>query len=277
MRTARIERTLDWRASSVCTAPCEVNETLPMPTRSLDTFGVMTGATTPTIGEPLDLTALRSALREAADPRHAEPMARYMKNQFPFFGVKAPDRRKAAKDFVVLGAVLPEAQMLELASEMWRQDEREFAYVAVDMLRRGARQLSAEALEPARVLVTTKSWWDTVDLLAAHVVGPIVRRHPHLSADMDSWIDSDDIWQARSAILHQLTWKQDTDPDRLFEYCRRRAGDTEFFIRKAIGWALREYARTDPVAVRTFVDGEGDRLSGLTSREALKHFADGGR
>ena len=91
-----------------------------------------------------------------------------------------------------------------------------------------------------------------------------------LATATDRWIGGDDIWLARSAILHQLRWGADTDADRLFEYSLRRAGDTEFFIRKAIGWALRQYARTDPDAVRAFV--ERHEFSGLTRREALKHL-----
>ncbi len=121
-------------------------------------------------------------------------------------------------------------------------------------------------------LIRTKSWWDTVDVLAGHVVGPLVARNPGLTATIDAWIDDADFWIVRTAILHQLGYGADTDADRLFGYVDRRCSDTEFFIRKACGWALRQYARTDPEAVRAFVLDRGDRLSGLTRREALKHL-----
>ena len=129
---------------------------------------------------------------------------------------------------------------------------------------------SARFIDTARELVTTKSWWDTVDSLASHTVGRLVRTHPELVAVMDEWIGSDDIWLARTALLHQLTWKNDTDAERLFAYCLRRASEKEFFIRKAIGWALREYSKTDEAAVRAFVAEHRATLSGLSRTEALR-------
>jgi 3-methyladenine DNA glycosylase AlkD len=110
-----------------------------------------------------------------------------------------------------------------------------------------------------------------VDALAANVIGPMVAADPALIATMDRWID-DDLWIARAALLHQLTYRDRTDAERLFGYVDRRCGDTDFFIRKAAGWALREYAKTDPDAVRRFVARRGERLSGLTRREALKRI-----
>ena len=119
-------------------------------------------------------------------------------------------------------------------------------------------------------LITSKSWWDTVDSLAGHTVGVLVAQHPELASTMDEWISSEDIWLARTAILHQLGYKAKTDRDRLFAYCLRRAADREFFIRKAIGWALREYSKTDAKAVHAFVRTNAGTLSSLSSKEALK-------
>ena len=109
-------------------------------------------------------------------------------------------------------------------------------------------------------------------LILTAIVGPMVAADATLSATLDRWIDDEDHWIARTAILHQLKYRERTDADRLFRYIDRRASDTEFFLRKAAGWALREYAKTDPDAVRAYVDDCGDRLSGLTRREALKHL-----
>jgi 3-methyladenine DNA glycosylase AlkD len=122
-----------------------------------------------------------------------------------------------------------------------------------------------------RWCVTHKSWWDTVDALA-HSVGALVLRHPELQDEMDVWIADDDLWVARVAIIHQLGAKQATDTDRLFGYCTTRASHPDFFIRKAIGWALREYSKTDPDAVRQYVAGMGGKLSSLSRREALKRI-----
>jgi len=127
-------------------------------------------------------------------------------------------------------------------------------------------------LAVARTLITTKSWWDTVDALATRFVGDLVRRHPALVATMDDWSAEPDLWLVRTAILHQLHYGPATDTERLFAYCSRQAGHPDFFVRKAIGWALRHYARTDPDAVRQFVAAHASRLSPLSVREATKHL-----
>ena len=150
--------------------------------------------------------------------------------------------------------------------------EREYRYFAVDYLRRHVKRLSSGFLPVARHLVSTDSWWDTVDLLAAHVVGGLVAADPRLRTGMDAWIEDDDLWVARTALLHQLRYKEATDTGRLFAYCVRQSGHPDFFVRKAIGWCLREYAKTDPRAVRDFVAAERARLAPLSVREALKNI-----
>jgi 3-methyladenine DNA glycosylase AlkD len=131
-------------------------------------------------------------------------------------------------------------------------------------------------LPVAREFIITRSWWDTVDALATGVVGPLVLRNPELASVMDEWLASANIWLARTAILHQLRYREHTDSERLFSYCLARSADTEFFIRKAIGWALREYSKTDASAVRQFVAENEHNLSGLSKREALL-WLNGGR
>jgi 3-methyladenine DNA glycosylase AlkD len=221
---------------------------------------------------PTWLLELRCSLEAVADPDRAESMARYMKDHFPFLGVVAPDRRAAQRSSLDRLAGLDGDGLLAVADACWQEPERELHYVAADALRRFNRVLGPGHLGRVRALVTTNSWWDTVDLLAVRVVGPLVARNRELVAEMDRWIDDPDRWVARTALLHQLLAKSDTDADRLFNHARRRAGDEDFFIRKAIGWALRQYARTDPDAVRAFVEAERDRLSPLSKREALKRL-----
>ena len=218
----------------------------------------------------LSVETLCDELGSVADPTAAPAMAAYMKHRFEFFGVKAPQRRAATKATMAAAELASGDELIEFARACWEEPEREFQYVAQDALGANVTRLESRHLPGIRDLVTTRSWWDTVDTLAAWSVGGLVRADPSLAAEMDRWIDDEDIWVARSAILHQLRSKDATDADRLFDYAERRAGDTEFFIRKAIGWALREYARTDPHAVRAFVDTH--ELSGLTRREALKHL-----
>lgn len=213
---------------------------------------------------------IRNALEPLGDPERAIKMATYTKDRFEYLGIMAGPRRQAQRPFLNLATKGPIEDVWQIVEECWAQPEREFQYVGADLLRKNAQRLSPDDLPRVRRLIETKSWWDTVDSLATHVVGAIVKRHD-LGDVMDEWIDSDNIWVARTAILHQLFYKRETDADRLFEYCNRRAADTEFFIRKALGWALRQYARVDPDGVKAFVDENAEELSGLTKREALKH------
>lgn len=208
-----------------------------------------------------------------ADAERAEQMTAYMRNQFPFYGIGAADRKAIYRD--VWSALPPPSDSGELAvfaRGCFALPQREWHNTAVSLLRRQAKYLTPADLAFVRELIITHSWWDTIDELAAHVVGRIVFDYPEAVADMDDWIRSDDLWEARTAILHQLGYRDRTDAARLFAYCDLRANEKDFFYRKAIGWALRQYARTDPDAVRAYVESRRDRLSGLSIREALKHL-----
>ncbi|MGI9597001.1 MAG: DNA alkylation repair protein [Acidimicrobiales bacterium] len=220
----------------------------------------------------MDINALRVALEAEAKPDQVEQMAAYMKNHFAFLGVKAPQIRLAAKPILAAGKQAERSDLVDFVDRCWEQPEREFQYVGCQMLRKWVAKLERDNIDDLKRFITTKSWWDTVDSLAAWSVGPLVRANPDLVTVMDDWIESDNIWVARTAIIHQLGFKSDTDADRLFRYAERRAEDSEFFIRKAIGWALRQYARENPDDVVSFVEANEDRLSGLSKREALKHF-----
>ena len=215
------------------------------------------------------LTAVYGA---AADPERAAAMRAYMKDVAPFLGIPSPERRALSRS-VLQGTPRPdERDCTAVALRCWRLPEREYQYFAVDLLRRHVRRLSSGFLPVARHLVTTVPWWDTVDALAAHVVGGLVAADPALTADMDAWIEDDDLWVVRTALLHQLRYGERTDAGRLFGYCLGQSGHPDFFVRKAIGWALREYAKTDPGAVRDFLAREGDRFAPLSVREALKNI-----
>ncbi|MEV8091918.1 DNA alkylation repair protein [Streptomyces nigra] len=215
------------------------------------------------------LTAVYGA---AADPERAAAMRAYMKDVAPFLGIPSPERRALSRS-VLQGAPGPdERDCTAVALRCWRLPEREYQYFAVDLLRRHVRRLSSGFLPVSRHLVTTVPWWDTVDALAAHVVGGLVAADPALTADMDAWIEDDDLWVVRTALLHQLRYGERTDAGRLFAYCLRQSGHPDFFVRKAIGWSLREYAKTDPDAVRDFLAREGGRFAPLSVREALKNI-----
>lgn len=219
------------------------------------------------------LESLERYFAAVADPERAEPMASYMRDQFPFYGIGAKDRADIHRA-VFAERPLPanERDLADLVDECLGRPQREWHYTAVAVLRRYGRHLTAGSWPAVRQIATTHAWWDTIDELAKHVAGRIVRNDPTQVTVMDEWIASDDMWVARVAILHQLGFKAATDVDRLLAYCDQRAGESDFFYRKAIGWALRQYAYEDPDAVRSYVERRRERLSPLSIREAMKNL-----
>jgi 3-methyladenine DNA glycosylase AlkD len=215
------------------------------------------------------LLPLARRFREAADPVDAAAMSAYMKGHFPFFGIKAPLRRALQKaHWVEVG--LPDLEELPgLVRSAFAQPQREWHYAALDLLVKQEKKLGLRHLPLVEELITTKSWWDTVDSLAVHVAGGILRRHPQAAAEWSGrWAESDDLWLQRTAILFQNRWKQHADQALLFAHIDRHAASKEFFLRKAIGWSLRELGATDPAAVLAFVQAR--KLSPLSEREALR-------
>ena len=186
-------------------------------------------------------------------------MAAYMKDVAPFLGVTTPERRSALREaWADLGAI-DESTLHDVARELWALPEREYQYAACDLIDRQRRRLSADFLVDAvQPLLTTKPWWDTVDSLGNAAVSPITARHPELVTLMWEWMDSGDRWLIRAAIQHQRGRKADTDFALLYAMCDRFATDREFFIAKAIGWALRDATRWDRAGVQAFVDGHPD-------------------
>ncbi|WP_305786463.1 DNA alkylation repair protein [Symbioplanes lichenis] len=227
-------------------------------------------------GEPVAVPALLDRLTrvfgEARDPERAGPAAAYMRDQFPFLGLAAPAQRSLARSVVAGLAAPTEEQLRQVALGCWDLPEREYQYFACDYLRAHAAVPGPGFLATARALITTKSWWDTVDPLATRFVGALVTRHPGLRTEMDAWAGDGNLWLVRTAILHQLHHGAATDTERLFGYCTRQAVHPDFFVRKAIGWALRHYARTDPDAVRAYLAEHRNVLSPLSVREAAKHL-----
>jgi 3-methyladenine DNA glycosylase AlkD len=217
----------------------------------------------------LVLARLESLFPAHANAERAAAMAKYMRNLFPYFGIQSPERRVVQREAVAGLPAPSESDLAQLSGRLWAKSEREYQYAALDVLSRHGKVLTPAFLPVAKGLITTKSWWDTVDPLAGGVVGGIVGRNRELATVMDERIESDNSWLVRTALLHQLGYKEHTDTARLFGYCLRRAGEREFFIRKAIGWALRQYSWTNPGSVRTFVAAHEAELSPLSKREAL--------
>ena len=219
--------------------------------------------------------AVIAALREAADPARAPQQQAYMKSAMPFFGVGVPQCRRIA-GAVFKAHPLPDAGAWEAAIlDLWRNAaHREERYAAVELLlfRPYARWLEPARLPLVEELVVTGAWWDYVDAIAGRGVGAMLAAHPlPMKAALREWAHDDDIWKRRTAILAQLRAKQATDTELLADAIRPSIGEPEFFLRKGIGWALREYSKTDPEWVTAFVRRHA-ALSTLSRREALKHL-----
>jgi 3-methyladenine DNA glycosylase AlkD len=215
--------------------------------------------------------ALEAQFREQADPENAVPMEAYMRGQFVFLGIKTPERTQLLRAFWKHNEKPKGEELLQTAEQLWLLNEREFHYVAMGLLEKYSKEAAPAHIDRLERWVTTHSWWDTVDFIAAHLVGYHLSKYPELIADYtERWIMSDNLWLRRTAILFQLRYKHHTDTERLFDYICRTKDESDFFIRKAIGWALREYAKTDASSVHRFVSNTA--LSPLSRKEALKHI-----
>jgi len=217
--------------------------------------------------------AVRAALRPLKNVERAAAMRAYMRNQFEYLGVSTPDHRAAVAP-LLKGFSPAGPEELRIAAEgLWQMPEREYQYVATGLLGRYHKILSLDDLPLLLELVQTKSWWDTVDALLKPI-GPVVRRAGAKGKRaMDAAVKHDNFWVRRIAMLHQLGLRDEVDTKRLFRYAELLAAEKEFFIRKAIGWALRDYAWHDWRAVDKFLKSTRAQLSGLTVREASKNFA----
>jgi 3-methyladenine DNA glycosylase AlkD len=219
--------------------------------------------------------AVRAGLAEAADPGKAPAMRAYMKSAMPFRGVAKPQRsallKRVLADHILPDRVTYSATVLRL----WRTAEfREERYAAIDLSGyRAYRPWQDPGLIPMyEEMIVSGAWWDYVDELAIRRIGPILRSgRARVTPVMLDWAAGRDLWRRRTAIICQVGAKEDTDTDLLAQAIEPAIAEPEFFLRKGIGWALRDYARTAPDWVRSFVD-EHPGLSGLSRREALKHI-----
>jgi 3-methyladenine DNA glycosylase AlkD len=194
-----------------------------------------------------------------------------MRDQFEYLGIKSPQFKELMKGFVSSNGLPPVKELDAILRDLWSLPQREFQYVATSLLGRAEKQLPASFIKTIEYMITTKSWWDTVDTISGGPLGVHFRRYPEVREKyLTKWRRSDDFWLRRATILFQLNYKNETDFDLLREIIQENLGSKEFFINKAIGWSLRQYARVDPEAVRQFVNSTS--LHPLSRREALKHL-----
>ncbi|MGB3201511.1 MAG: DNA alkylation repair protein [Nodosilinea sp.] len=215
------------------------------------------------------LQSLKECFEQHADPSQAAPMKAYMRNQFEFLGIKGPAQKTLIKQFLADHGLPALDQLEAVVRELWTWPEREYQYVALTFLGRWQKQLTPDLVPLLEHLITTRAWWDTVDSIASHSVGNLLQQYPDCrDAVINTWRDSGNFWLRRTTLLFQLGYKADTDAALLFSLVEQNSRSKEFFIQKAIGWALREYSKTAPDAVQDFV--ASTPLASLSQREALK-------
>ncbi|MBT8195066.1 MAG: DNA alkylation repair protein [Bacteroidia bacterium] len=214
---------------------------------------------------------LLKVLKKHSSKTNAVQMSAYMKNHFEFFGVKSVLRNELMK-LVISKKNKPKKKAAEnLVKLLWNDEHREFQYAGMEIWSWYNKEAEEKDISFIEKLIKTKPWWDTVDFIAAHLFGNYITLFPKKrDAICKKWSDSSNMWLQRSVILSQLKFKENTDSKFLFQYCKKHREDNEFFIRKAIGWALREYSKTNPKAVKSFV--KSTNLSNLSVREATKYL-----
>ena len=217
----------------------------------------------------MNVVELVKELKAVANPDDAVAMKAYMKNKFEFLGVKTPARRKLAKTF--FKQQTDSVVDWNFINEAWSNPYRELQYAALDYLEICKKLLTPSDLSRLKKLAQTKSWWDTIDFLD-RLVGSIIARFPETKEIILSWSCDEDIWLRRLAIDHQLLRKEETDTELLEQILVNNLGQSEFFINKAIGWALRDYSKTNPDWVRDFIEQHQAEMSALSIREGSKYL-----
>ncbi len=224
------------------------------------------------------LAALSAGLAQAADPSQAQPMQAYMKSAMPFLGVKLPALRWVCRVVFAAHPLGSFARWEVTVRALWREARyREERYAAIELAgyRRYRDYQTLDALPLYEEMIGAGAWWDLVDSLATHQIGGLLRRYPEpMKATILAWSRDANLWRRRAAILSQNSFKAATDEALLLACIEPNLSERDFFIRKGIGWALREYAKTNSDAVRRFVRAHEGEMSPLSRREALKHLGD---
>lgn len=218
------------------------------------------------------IQSLETAFQENSDSENAFAMAKYMRNHFSFFGIKTTDRRLIFKTIWKENQQEVTENPRAIAWELFNKPQRELQYCAIEILiKELKKKYKKEDIQLIEKLIITNSWWDSVDVITKYILGEYLLEHPlETEKVIERFSNSDNMWLNRSAILFQLGYKQKTNFDLLKSECEKHKNSNEFFIQKAIGWALREYTKTNPEAVRNYVDNTN--LKKLSQKEAKKHI-----
>ena len=215
------------------------------------------------------INALESELKDNANSAVALKQKAYMRNQFEFYGLPATTRREIQKPFLVQELLPNKKELNTIVKLLWQKPQREYQLFSMDLLIKYAKRFDKEDIELLEYMVTNKSWWDTVDVVAGKLMGAYFKLFPEeRETYINKWLKSKNIWLQRSTLLFQLKYKTDLDTGLLSHCINSLLGSKEFFINKAIGWILRQYSITNPDWVMLFVNNTA--LSALSKKEALR-------
>ena len=215
------------------------------------------------------VTQLETDFRQQADRNIAVNQEAYLQNQFELYGLPTPLRKEIQKPFLLKENLPNKKELPHIITELWSKPQREFQYFAIDLNRKYLKKIEFQDIELFELMITNKSWWDTVDLIATNLVGAYFKLFPEQIIPVTKkWMNSDNMWLQRTCLIFQLKYKEEIDTDLLTDYILQLKDTKEFFINKAIGWILREYTPTNPEWVVDFVNKY--ELSNLSKKEALK-------
>ncbi|NEW80048.1 MAG: DNA alkylation repair protein [Gelidibacter sp.] len=215
------------------------------------------------------VNTLEIELEKNTNPNIAFEQKAYMRNQFEYYGIKSTERREIQKPFFIKQFLPQKDDLVELVMALWEKPQRDFQYFAKELIFKYPNQLEKKDIELFEYMVTHKSWWDTVDFIAAKLMGEYFKKFPEQrDLYVKKWIDSNNIWLQRCALLFQLKYQENLDTFLLSSIINSLLASKEFFINKAIGWILREFSKTNPTWVEEFASKTA--LSNLSRREALR-------
>ena len=218
----------------------------------------------------MDFNKLYEEMIRHKNEEQAQKMSKYMLNKFEYIGIKTPERRKIFKNF--FKEYKNEEKIdWEFVNKCWKNKHREFQYIAADYLKNMKDKLTIDDIPKLKQLVLEKSWWDTIDNLDM-TIGALALKDSNVNKILLEWSLDENIWLRRIAIDHQLLRKDKTNTELLSKILKNNLGQTEFFINKAIGWALRDYSKTNPEWVRNFIEENRENMAKLSIKEASKYL-----
>ena len=218
----------------------------------------------------MDFNKLYEEMIQHKNEEQAQKMSKYMLNKFEYIGIKTPERRKIFKNF--FKEYKNEEKIdWEFVNKCWENKYREFQYIAADYLKNMKDKLTIDDIPEFKRLILKKSWWDTIDNLDM-TIGALALKDSNVNKILLEWSLDENIWLRRIAIDHQLLRKEKTDTELLEKILKNNLGQAEFFINKAIGWALRDYSKTNPEWVKNFIEKNRENMAKLSIKEASKYL-----